>query len=136
LLANEVKEIVAPANVTKNGFELTALKPVPVFKTVIKRFVAPAGTVTVKLFADAALTVALVAPKKTILLVVVVLNPVPEILTVVPIIPLVGLKLLKVGCAIAYKTLNNRLNVKKACLTKYLNFRDIAIEGIVESVID
>ena len=60
-------------------------------------YVAPNGTVTVKLVAVATDTVAWVAPKKTILLEGVELKLMPVMVTDVPISPLVGAKLLMVG---------------------------------------
>jgi hypothetical protein len=59
--------------------------------------VAPTGTVTVKLVAVAWVTVALVAPKNTILLALVVLKFIPLIITDVPTGPLEGLKPVIVG---------------------------------------
>ena len=58
---------------------------------------APEGTVTVKLVAVAAVTVAWVVPNRTTLLAGVVLKFVPVMVTVVPTGPLVGVKLLMVG---------------------------------------
>ena len=69
----------------------------PVFKTVIAACVAPVGTVTVKLVEFAAVTVARVAPKKTMLLAAVVLKSVPVIVTVAPTAPLIGVKEVIVG---------------------------------------
>src|SRR5476651_382201 len=60
-------------------------------------YVAPAGTVTVKLVALAAVTVAMVAPKNTILLVVVALKLVPVMVTGVPTGPLDGVNEVMVG---------------------------------------
>jgi hypothetical protein len=58
------------------------------------------GTVTVKLVAVAAVTVARVAPKNTMLLAAVLLKPVPVRVTVAPTTPLVGVKEVMVGaCA-------------------------------------
>ena len=70
---------------------------VPVFNSVIGANVAPVGTVTVKLVVVAAVTVALVAPKNTILLAAVVLKLVPVIVTVAPTAALVGVKEVMVG---------------------------------------
>jgi hypothetical protein len=58
--------------------------------TEIGAYVAPAGTVTVSDVGKAELTVDLVAPKKTILLLAVVLKFVPVIITVVPMGPEFG----------------------------------------------
>jgi hypothetical protein len=58
--------------------------------TEIGVYVAPAGTVTVSDVRDADLTVALVAPKNTILLLTVVLKFAPVIITVVPMGPEFG----------------------------------------------
>ena len=60
-------------------------------------YVAPAGTVTVSCVAVAAVTVALVPPKKTMLLAGVGLKFVPVMVTVVPMGPEVGVKKLIVG---------------------------------------
>src|SRR5471030_1654861 len=60
-------------------------------------YVAPAGTVTVKLVALAAVTVAMVAPKNTMLLVVVALKLVPVMVTDVPTGPLAGVNEVMVG---------------------------------------
>jgi len=79
---------------------LYAAKLVAVFKTVIGAKVAPEGTVTVILVAVAAVTVALVAPKNTMLLAAVVLKPVPVRVTVAATLALVGVKEVMVGtCA-------------------------------------
>ena len=59
--------------------------------------VAPIGTVTVNDVADAAETVAFVAPKYTVLLAAVVLKFVPVMVTGVPTAPLVGVKDVMVG---------------------------------------
>ena len=74
---------------------------------------APAGTFTVKLFELAAVTVAFVAPRKTILLFIIVLKPVPVIVTIVPAAPLEGVNELIIGCAVilikpSNKIYNNR----------------------------
>ena len=58
---------------------------------------APIGAVTVRLVVVAAVTVACVAPKKTMLFAGVLLKFVPVIVTEVPTGPLVGVKLLMVG---------------------------------------
>ena len=50
------------------------------------------GTVTVKLVVEAAVTLAFVAPKKTMLLAGVALKLLPVMVTIVPIGPLVGEK--------------------------------------------
>ena len=68
-----------------------------VFNTVIAAWLAPIGTVTVKLVVLAAVTVAFVAPKKTILLAGVALKFVPVIVTAVPMGPLLGLKEVMTG---------------------------------------
>ena len=81
---------------------LYASKPVVVFKTVMGAKVAPVGTVTVSCVAVAAVTVAAVAPKITMLLAGVVLKPVPVMVSVVPVAPEVGVKEVMVGgCAIS-----------------------------------
>src|SRR5471032_2209511 len=60
-------------------------------------YVAPAGTVTVRLVVLAAVTVAMVAPKNTMLLVVVALKLVPVMVTDVPTGPLAGVNEVMVG---------------------------------------
>lgn len=57
------------------------------------------GTVTVNDVTDAAETVALTAPKKTMFLSAVVLKFVPVIFTIVPIGPEAGAKAVILGCA-------------------------------------
>lgn len=83
---------------------------------------APAGTNTDKLVALAMETVALVAPKNTILLAAVVLKPVPVIVTVVPTGPLAGVKEVIKGCANVFcETKKSNKNVKsrtERCLIK------------------
>jgi hypothetical protein len=88
-------------NVGLKNWVLYAAKLVAVFKTVIAPKVAPVGTVTVKLVAVAAVTVARVAPKNTMLLADVVLKPVPVRVTVAPTAPLVGVKEVMVGAVCA-----------------------------------
>ena len=63
---------------------------------------APLGTVTVKLVEVAALTVALVAPKYTARLEVLVGKLVPVMVTVAPTLPLVGLNEVMVCSGSAY----------------------------------
>ena len=58
-----------------------------------------AGTVTTSCVADAEVTVAFTVPNNTMLLLAVALNPEPSMVTAVPTGPLVGEKLLMVGCA-------------------------------------
>ena len=70
------------------------------FNSVIGPKVAPVGTVTVKLVVLATVTVALVAPKNTILLAAEILKLVPVMVIVVPAAPLIGVKELIVGWAI------------------------------------
>ena len=60
--------------------------------TDIKLYMAPSGTVTVKLLMLAAVTVARVSPKKTALFAAVVLKLAPLIVTLLPIGPLPGEK--------------------------------------------
>ena len=61
------------------------------FSTDIGSYVDPSGTITVRLVGLAAVTVAIVAPKNTILPAGVAPNPVPVIVTDVPAIPVAGL---------------------------------------------
>ena len=53
----------------------------------------PSGTLTVRLVGLAAVTAACVAPKNTTFWLAVALKPVPAMVTLVPIGPLVGVKL-------------------------------------------
>jgi len=94
---------------------LYAAKLVAVFKTVIGAKVAPVGTVTVILVVVAAVIVALVAPKNTMLLAGVVLKPVPAIVTTSPGLALNGVKEVMVGavCANPIWEVKNRLRMKK-----------------------
>jgi hypothetical protein len=78
--------------------------------------VAPAGTVTVSWLTVAFNTDALVAPKYTILAVGTELKPDPDIVTVVPIDPLEGEKLIIFGWDSAIT-----LTHKKVRVGKYLN---------------
>ena len=55
------------------------------------------GTATVSDVVEAELTTALVAPKNTISLAAVALNPVPVMVTVVPGLPVLGLTVLMTG---------------------------------------
>ena len=61
---------------------------------------APNGTVTVKPLAVAAVTVALVAPKKTTLFSGVASKLEPEMVTLVPIAPFSGVKEVIIGGAL------------------------------------
>ena len=79
--------------------ELLAAKPVTVFNTLIGPKLAPAGTITVKLLTLAAVTIAFVAPKITILLVVIALKLLPVIVTEIPIGPFAGPNEFIIGCA-------------------------------------
>ena len=88
-------------------------KPVVIFKTVIGPKLALVGTVTVNLVAVAAVTVAFVAPKITILLVGTKLKPVPVIITVVPTGALAGENELIIGCADILIKHNNEMNNNK-----------------------
>ena len=65
---------------------------------------APEGTVTVTLVAEAAVTLARVAPKNTMLLAVEVLKPEPVRVTASPGLALNGEKLLITGAASALVT--------------------------------
>lgn len=60
------------------------------FKTVMGACTAPTGAVTVRLLTLADVTVAFVAPKKTILLAAVASKLAPAIITVAPMSPLIG----------------------------------------------
>lgn len=70
----------------------TVAKLVAVFVTDILSVVTPTGTVTVKLVDEAAVTVAFIEPKKTILLAGVLLKPKPLIITDSPALALRGVK--------------------------------------------
>ncbi len=69
----------------------------PTFSTVMAPWVAPVGTVTVRLVVLATVTVARVAPKNTTLSAAVVLKPVPVMVTVSPTSPSCGLNEVMVG---------------------------------------
>ena len=69
-------------------------------------WVAPWGTATVSEVVVATVTLALTAPKKTMLLEGVLLKFVPVIVTVVPTAPVAGAKELRSGCACSW--LKNR----------------------------
>ncbi len=75
---------------------------------------APTGTCTVKLVAVAAVTVARVAPKNTILLAAVVLNPVPVSITSSPGLADAGEKEVMTGavCANDLYPINNKIESK------------------------
>jgi hypothetical protein len=87
-----------------------ACKPVAVFCTTIGVIeVAPAGTVTVSEVVVPAVGVALIAPKYTALLAGVALKFVPVMVTVVPIVPEVGVKEVILGaCALASCTTHKK----------------------------
>jgi len=86
-----------PGNVTLNGTLVYAERPALV--TLIGWKVAPAGTVTESEVVVALLTVAFTAPKNTVLLEGVALNPVPDMVTSVPIGPEAGENDVMAGCA-------------------------------------
>ena len=67
--------------------------------TLIGWYVAPTGTVTVNEVVVAAVTLALTAPKYTILFSGIELKLVPEIVTVDPTVPDLGANEVIVGCA-------------------------------------
>ncbi len=82
---------------------------------------APAGTVTVKLIVVPDVTVAFTAPKYTTLLAGTALKFVPVIVTIVPTVPLEGVKELIVGCAVAFTAIKRRnanivLQIADKCL--------------------
>lgn len=81
--------------VTRNGTLEIAVRP-PVV-TLTGEYVAPVGTVTLSESVEAALTVALVAPKYTTLLEGVELKFDPEMVTELPIGPVPGLIAVMVG---------------------------------------
>ena len=86
----------------KKGFEIAVRL---LTWTVIGANIAPVGTVVVNCVAVAALTVAFVAPKKTVLFAGVVLKFVPVMVTVAPTLPEVGVKEVIVGgSAMLWKT--------------------------------
>ena len=100
-------------NVGVKNCLLHAAKPVTVFNTVMGPKPAPAGTVTVKFVALAAVTCAFVAPKITILPVTVVLKPLPVIVIVVPTAALAGLKEFIIGCAVIFIKPRNEMHNNK-----------------------
>ena len=69
---------------------------------------APLGTVTVKLVLVALVTIALTAPKYTILLAAVVLKSIPVIVTELPGIPVSGLKDVMVVTPLALNIIKNK----------------------------
>jgi hypothetical protein len=75
-------------------------------------YVAPKGTVTVKLFVVAAVTVALVAPKNTIFKLLDQPNPAPVIVTLLPTGSDDGLKEVIVG-AVANKFTTTKIEIAK-----------------------
>ena len=83
------------STVTIKLLPLVAVFPATV--TAIVPVDAPAGTVVVRLVAELAVTVANVPLKRRVLSVVVVLKFVPVIVTVVPMGPLAGVKVVMVG---------------------------------------
>ena len=93
----KVKSALLGLNVGRNGFFDALVRYVETFKTVMGSYVAPTGTVTVKLVAVAVVTVAFVAPNFTLLFAAVVLKLVPVMVIVVPGAPLVGEKEVIVG---------------------------------------
>ena len=92
---------------------------VPVFTTRIEPYVAEFGTVTDSDVAEALLTVAFAAPKYTVLLAAVVLNPVPVIVKEVPLAALLLEIELIVGWAIATEPSNKPVN-KSESLLKFM----------------
>ena len=110
--ASKKVDEICPVYVSLKGFVLLHINPVSVFKTVMFSWVAPTGTITVKLVEVALFTTALAIPKKTILLADVVLKPDPEIVTTVPTGPLAGVKLVIIGCPIELKKVVNRTSIK------------------------
>ena len=84
----EVVIVLLVGNVTMYGFPEYAVKPFVV--TVIGKYVAPDGTVTVSVVSVAVLTNAFTPPKKTMLFTVVVLKLVPVIVTTLPTFPEAG----------------------------------------------
>ena len=99
-----------------NGFEEYAVK-LQVVVTVIYWYVDPTGTVTVSEVVVAAVTVAFVAPKKTILLAGNGSNPVPVIVTTVPTGPDMGEnELIMGGPGQKNSSLRSALNSATCCL--------------------
>ena len=85
--------------------------------TVILSKVEPLGTVTVRLFAEAAVTVALVAPKKTEFCAAVALKPLPFMITDVPTGPEAGAKPEMTGTANALNVSNKVADNKPVILS-------------------
>ena len=83
---------------------LDAAKLIPVFNKVMGAYVAPEGTVAVTLIAEAAVTLARVAPKNTMLLLAVGLKLVPVKVTTSPGLALNGVNEIMTGGGI---TLSN-----------------------------
>ena len=119
--ANEVLAKGAPGlgKVIKKGLPEYAVSPLAV--TVMGLQFAPAGAVTVRLVAVAAVTLARTAPKKTILFDAVELKLVPVIVTVVPMGPELGLNDVIVGCAITHvKKHDPIISIKKILICAVL----------------
>ena len=84
-----------PGNITIKGLREKAVRPKVV--TAIGSYEAPMGTFTESDVGDDVTTKALTSPKNTMLLAELLLKPVPEIITVVPVGPNAGAKELITG---------------------------------------
>jgi hypothetical protein len=93
----EPQSLVDEVVTVKSVLEVTVVPPTV---TAIFPVVAPVGTVTVSCVEMAALTVACVPLKVTVLLPIVLLKLVPVMVTVAPTRPLAGLKLVMVGLVV------------------------------------
>jgi len=91
------------------------IKPVVVLSTLIFLYVAPNGTITVKLVEVALLAIVLTAPKKTTLFAAVVLNPEPDMVTLVPTGPLAGEKPEMIGCENDEKEIAKKTKIPRHC---------------------
>ena len=104
------------SKVILNGSCEYAVKPELKSVTEIYWYVEPTGTITVSEVAVAAETVAIVAPKNTILFAGVVLKFVPLIITVVPMGPDKGAKEVTEGvCAFELKKAKNNRQMADSC---------------------
>ena len=97
----------------KQKFQVSGCPIITVFNTVMGPKPAPAGTVTVKFVALAAVTCAFVAPKITILPVTVVLKLLPVSVIVVPAAAVAGLKEFIIGCEVILIRPNKEMHNNK-----------------------
>jgi hypothetical protein len=107
MVAPEVKSVAASVAVDgeregRNFLDAEPISLVAVLSTDMDSYVLPGGTVTVKLVTLAAVTVARVSPKYTMLFAAVALKLRPVIVTLVPGAENSGAKELMIGCVWAW----------------------------------